>query len=215
MVLAPRSACAQISARAPDPFLLVDRLDAELARLRQFRAGARPGDDEIGLGGDRAGHLGAQPLGDRLGLVARHPLERPGEDDGLAGERMAGRDRRHRLDRHFLQERVERGLVALLGEEVGDRLRHNRPDAFDRREFLGSARAARGGAETAPSRRNGGRGDARWSRRHGARRARTGTGSARSSAARRWRRRDCAPRSRRTPPTRATAGVRARRARGA
>src|SRR5208337_3684168 len=32
----PRSACA----RAPDPLLFVDRLDAELARLVEFRAGA-------------------------------------------------------------------------------------------------------------------------------------------------------------------------------
>src|SRR5271155_711042 len=136
--------------RPPDPLLLVDGLDLELARLGELRAGAGAGDDEVGLGRDRAGHFGPEPLGDRLGLVASHPLERPGEDDGLAGERMAGGDRLHRLDTDFPDQRVERRLVARLGEEIGDRLGDHRPDALDRRQLLRRVFGPGGGAQRLP-----------------------------------------------------------------
>src|SRR5579871_1874636 len=63
---------------------------------------------------------------------------------------MARRDRRHRLDRDLPQQRVKRGFVALLGEEIGDRLRDDRPDALDRREFLRCAGAARRGPQMLP-----------------------------------------------------------------
>ena len=57
---------------------------------------------------------------------------------------MAGGERRHRLDRDFLQKRVERGLVARLGEKIGDRLGDDRPDPFDRGQVLPGVRRPRG-----------------------------------------------------------------------
>ena len=56
-------------------------------RLLELRAGAGAGDDQVGLGRDRARGLGAELLGLRLGLVAREGFEAAGEDDGLAGDR--------------------------------------------------------------------------------------------------------------------------------
>ena len=77
------------------------------------------GDDEIGLGRHRAGDLGAQPLGHRLGLAARHLLERAGEDDGLAGDLAVGRDGDDiGLGADLLEQRVEHLVVALVAEEV-------------------------------------------------------------------------------------------------
>jgi hypothetical protein len=52
---------------------------------------ARPGDHQIGLGADRARHLGPQRLGPRLGLGAGHLLQRAGEDDGLARDGLSTR----------------------------------------------------------------------------------------------------------------------------
>ncbi len=52
--------------RAPDPLLFVDRLDPQFPRLGELRAGAGSGDDEVGLGRDRARDLGSEPLGDAL-----------------------------------------------------------------------------------------------------------------------------------------------------
>ena len=112
-------------------------------------------------------------------------------------------------------ERVERRLVARLGEEVGDRLGDDRPDPLDVGQFLRRARLRARRRERSPSRRSGGRGGGRWSRRRDGCRGRTGTGSARSSAARRSRRTDFSPKSRRTPPTPARAGCPARRGRAA
>ena len=162
--------------RPPDPRVLVDRLDPELLRLGELGAGAGPGDDEVGLGRDRARDLGAQPLGQRLGFVAGHLFERAREHDGLAGERVAGRDRLHRLDPDFPDEGVERRLVARLGEEIGDRLGDHWAYSADRRKSpRRRSRPARRRARI-PSRRNGARGAWRWSRRHGGFRARRGSG---------------------------------------
>src|SRR5580700_599286 len=136
--------------RAPDPLVLVDRLDPQFPRLGEFRAGAGSGDDKIGLGRDRARDLGPQPLGDRLGLVAGHLFQRAREDDGLPGERVAGGDRLHRLDCHFLDERVERHLVARLGEEIGDRHGDHGPYSPDRRNLLGGVFGPGGGAQGFP-----------------------------------------------------------------
>jgi MFS transporter, DHA1 family, multidrug resistance protein len=57
-------------------------------------AGAGAGDDEVGLLRHRARHLRPQPLRHRLGLLPRHPLQRPGEHHRLAGDRRGGIDRR-------------------------------------------------------------------------------------------------------------------------
>ena len=44
------------------------------------------------------------------------------------------------------EQRVERGLVVRLGEEIGDRLGDHRADALDAAELLGRVRRARRGA---------------------------------------------------------------------
>jgi hypothetical protein len=49
-------------AHARQPFVLVDHLDAELARLLELRSRARAGHDKVGLGRNRAGHLGAENI---------------------------------------------------------------------------------------------------------------------------------------------------------
>src|SRR5258708_107270 len=69
------------------PFVLGKHGDAVLLGLCEFRAGAGTGDHVIRLLRHRARSLGAEPLGHGLGLVARHLLQRAGEDDGLAGDR--------------------------------------------------------------------------------------------------------------------------------
>src|SRR4051812_16558367 len=74
-----------------EPCRLVDHLDAEFGRLLELGAGTWAGDDEVGLLRHRAGNLGAEPLGHRLRLLARHPLERTGEHNGLAGDRRGER----------------------------------------------------------------------------------------------------------------------------
>ena len=85
-----------------------------------------------GLGGD----FRPEAFRHRLGFVARHPLERAGEDHDLAGDRAGGRHRLQRLRRHLRQKPVEQILIMRLSEEIGQRLDHRRPDAVDRVECL-------------------------------------------------------------------------------
>src|SRR5688572_11464112 len=66
------------------PFLLADHADSKLFGFLELRAGAGTGDDQVGLGADRARRARAEPLRLSLGLVAAHRLEAAGEDDGLA-----------------------------------------------------------------------------------------------------------------------------------
>ena len=142
------------------------------AAFLSFEAGAGAGDHEVGLGGDRARHLGAEALGHRLRLVARHANERAGEHHRLAGDRRVGGDRLHGAHLHLGEQPVELLLVMLLVEELHDRLRHDRADPLDAVD-LGKRRSValgRRGRDVARARRNsrsGGRAAARSSRRYG------------------------------------------------
>ena len=53
---------------AGKPLVFADYLDAQRLGRLELGPGARPGDEDIGLGRYRARHLGAQPLGHSLGL---------------------------------------------------------------------------------------------------------------------------------------------------
>ena len=107
-----------------------------LLGLGELRAGARTGHHVVGLLRHRARDLRAQPLGHRLGLVARHLLQRAGEHHGLAGDRRVRLHRLHRLDFDFVEQRVERVDVARLLEELDHRLGHHLADALDRVQIL-------------------------------------------------------------------------------
>src|SRR5688500_9877390 len=117
---------------------LIHHLDTELGRASELAPGLRPRDEQIGLRAHRARGLAAERAHQLLGLLARSPLERAGEDDGLARERPRGR--RPRLREHGLDagasELVEE--LALFGarEELFDRARDDRAHAFDRLELL-------------------------------------------------------------------------------
>ncbi len=76
----------QASPDRAQPLVLGEHGDAGLARLGELGAGIGAGHHVVGLLGDRARHLGAQPLGQRLGLGARHLLERAGEHHRLVGD---------------------------------------------------------------------------------------------------------------------------------
>ncbi len=58
-----------------EPLVLGQHRDPGLARLVQLRSGAGPGHHVVRLLRHRARHLGAEPLGGGLGLVARHLLQ--------------------------------------------------------------------------------------------------------------------------------------------
>ena len=145
----------------------------------------------------------------RLRFVARHPFERTGEDDGLAGERMAGRDRRHRLDRHLLRA-ARRARPRCAPRRRNRRLPRRPPGRCPRWPPSSSA---------APGSRAAAR---KWLpiTEMAGEPARVGLADVADAereqepvqrdprAARRWRRRDCAPTSRRTLPIRARAAAR-------
>src|SRR5262245_4680746 len=72
------SCCRMVSGFSPEgnsppypvePRILVDHLDAELLSLLALGPRSGPGDDEVRLGRDRAGHLGAETLGHDLRLL--------------------------------------------------------------------------------------------------------------------------------------------------
>ena len=95
------------------------------------------GDHVVGLLRDRAGDLGAEPLGQRLGLGACHLLQRAGEHHRLVGDRRRrGRCAHERLDSHLRQQVVERLDVVGLAEEVDQRIDHRLADALDVVEIL-------------------------------------------------------------------------------
>ena len=70
-----------------DPSVLVNDLDAQGFCFFELGAGAGAGDQKVGLGGDRARHLGAHGFGAGLGFRARHFFKRAGEHKRLAGNR--------------------------------------------------------------------------------------------------------------------------------
>src|SRR5689334_9452084 len=67
------------------PLILGENRYSGFLGLVELRAGARPRDHIIRLLRYRASGLGAETLRHRLGLIARHLLERAGEHHGLAG----------------------------------------------------------------------------------------------------------------------------------
>ena len=105
------------------PGVLVQHRDAELGGLLGLRAGVGADHQIVGLLRDRAGDLGAQRLGARLGLGAGHLLQRAGEDDGLAGDRRIGDGLPGAVNSATVDlalEIVEQVEVMLLGEEADD-----------------------------------------------------------------------------------------------
>ena len=85
-----RHQAAVSPAHAPASFSHSSSLEhrhAELRRLAELRARARAGHHVVGLLRHRARDLGAEALGHRLGLVARHLFQGAGEHHGLAGDR--------------------------------------------------------------------------------------------------------------------------------
>ena len=138
------------SAHDLQPGRLVDHLDAELGRLLELRAGAGAGDDQVGLGRDRAGRLGAERLGLRLGLVARQGFEAAGEDHGLAGDRRLRASRRRRAAARPRRSRSSHtSTIVRLVEEIAERARprvgadrrRSRSSSAERLLVAGRARA--------------------------------------------------------------------------
>src|SRR3546814_18447259 len=66
------------------PACLVDHFHAKRLGLGQLAASAGPGNDQIGLGRNRARYLRAKRLGLRLGFIAAHRLKRSGDHHRLA-----------------------------------------------------------------------------------------------------------------------------------
>ena len=88
-----------------------------------FEPAPGPGDDEVGLLRHRARDLGAEPLGQRLGLVAGHLLQRAGEDHGLAGDRRMRRRRRASAATVDLAPAARRAASQLCGSAKKSRSR--------------------------------------------------------------------------------------------
>ena len=86
----PRASPASALAHQRQPCILVDHLDAELARLVELGAGARPGDDEVVFFDTEPATLAPSRSAMRLGLLAGHLLQRAGEHHGLAGDGRCG-----------------------------------------------------------------------------------------------------------------------------
>ena len=148
--------------------------DPERPRLFQLRAGARARHHVVGVLGHRAGHLGAEPLGARLRLGARHALERAGEHHGLAGDRRGVIDRLERLRPHLAAaaRRPPRHCAARRRNPRSPRPRSGRCPRYCRaRRRLRLRRSAAGRkhrvAKRARCRHSSARAASPWSRRHG------------------------------------------------
>src|SRR6202790_1797828 len=114
------------------PLVLSQHLDAVLLGLGEFRAGAGTGDHVIGLLRHRTRRLGAQPLGGGLGFVARHLLQRAGEDHGLAGDRRVALRLFGIEDRDFPGQPLDDAAVMALAEIGPDTGDHGLADLVDR-----------------------------------------------------------------------------------
>ena len=104
------------------------------AALVAFEPASAPTTTIIGLGRDRARDIGAERLGARLRLGPAHAVERPGEDDRLAGERRGRAPRPAPRNRAPSTSRARSSstlAVMRLGEKADDVGRHVLADAVD------------------------------------------------------------------------------------
>ena len=115
-----------------EPFIFTQNGHPRVSRLGELRAGAGAGHHVIRLFRNRAGDLGAQTLGHGLGFVARHLLQRAGEDDGLPGNRRIGR-RPLSVDdvSHLRGEPLDNFPVMALAEIRCDSVDHRVADLID------------------------------------------------------------------------------------
>src|SRR5579872_4154412 len=112
------ASAAPFAAKHRHERLLVERLHSELGRLAQLGARLRAGHDEVGLAADRGSHAAAGGANLLLRLLARHGLERPGQNEALVAQRRApvGGRRCKRLQIEMLQQPLDRLAVARLVE---------------------------------------------------------------------------------------------------
>src|SRR6185437_2678495 len=124
---------SRLSPHQLQPLILRQHGDAVLLRFRELRAGARAGDDVVGLLRYRARGLGAETLSHRLGLVAGHLFQRAGEHHGLAGDRrialrLLGVDDLLK----FLDQAIDNAAVVALAKIGSDRLDDGVADLVER-----------------------------------------------------------------------------------
>ena len=167
----------RVTAPASSHSSSVSTLTPCFLRLCRASSRRRAGDDIVGLLRHRAGGLGAEPLGHRLRLVARHLFQRAGEHHGLAGDGRIG------LRLLGVEDRAPAWSAARRCRGCGSRrnrpamrLDHGVADLVERIHLgarllvaLGDFRRRRG---TPPRCRSRARARAPWSRRHGGCRAR-------------------------------------------
>ena len=103
--------------------------------ILQLRSRTGPGHEKIGLGRDRAGHLGAQRLSPCFGLAAGHLLKRSREHDGLAGNGCVSLGLLGLLDLHKLEQPHNFLPIMVLGKETSDRTGDHIANPFDRIEL--------------------------------------------------------------------------------
>src|SRR2546427_5377947 len=119
--------------------VLIQRFDAELARLLEFAPGIRPEHHMSGFFADRLGYAGAEAL-QRVGrLLARHRRQRAGEHNHLPLQRTHLVRRLRRLARHVhagLREASDELAVARLVSEQPNRRGHHGADVGHRLQRL-------------------------------------------------------------------------------
>src|SRR5580765_2611676 len=127
---------------APQEFAqlrLVDHRYAQALRPLELGSGLGAGDDIIGLLRHRGGHLVPARLERLACFFARHALERPGQDEGLAA--LPATPCRG-ADFHRLGKALDHLSVMRLVHELADRLGQFRTDPFERHGAQGLAALA-------------------------------------------------------------------------
>jgi hypothetical protein len=111
---------------------LGQHLHAVLLRVLQLRARTGTGDDIVRPLRHRARDFRAEPLGSRLGLIARHLFQRAGEHHRLGHNRRMALRLLRVEDLHLVRQPLDDAAVVVLAEIGGDALDHGVADLIER-----------------------------------------------------------------------------------